>query len=84
MTKNSWFSDHPQDKEFPEYYLKPLTTIEFAGTIAPAPNNIREFLEFKFGKGCIENPQYPDPNLFPFPKDQKYFLANESINYDLT
>ena len=26
-----------------------------------APNNHRSFLEFKFGKGVIEKPEYPFP-----------------------
>lgn len=82
MTKNTWFSSHPQDIEFPENYLKPLTTIEFAGIEAPAPNNVKEFLEMKFGKGCVENPEYPNPKLFPFPADVKKILHNDS--YGLT
>ena len=34
---------------------------DFAGTKASVPNNYREFLELKFGKGVIENPQFPNP-----------------------
>ena len=62
MTKNTWFETHRQDREFPAHYLKPLETIDFIGMKASAPNHIREFLEFKFGKGVIENPQYPNPS----------------------
>ena len=61
MTKNTWFKSHKQDTEFPAHYLKPLGTIDFIGLKASAPNNVREFLELKFGKGAIENPQYPNP-----------------------
>lgn len=62
MTKNTWFKTHRQDTEFPAKYLKPLSKIEFIGVQASAPNHIKEFLEYKFGKGVIENPQYPDPS----------------------
>lgn len=61
MTKKTWFETHRQDREFPAHYLKPLETIDFIGMKASAPNHVREFLEFKFGKGVIENPQYPNP-----------------------
>lgn len=61
MTKKTWFESHRQDREFPAHYLKPLETIDFIGLKASAPNHVREFLEFKFGKGVIENPQYPNP-----------------------
>ena len=61
MTKRTWFETHRQDREFPAHYLKPLKTIDFIGIEASAPNSVREFLEFKFGKGVIENPQYPNP-----------------------
>ncbi|XP_046662535.1 fukutin-related protein [Homalodisca vitripennis] len=61
MTKDTWFKTHPQDREFPEYYLKPLSTIDFIGRTVSAPNNIHDFLEFKFGEGAIENPEYPNP-----------------------
>lgn len=78
MTKKTWFPDHPQDIEFPEHYLKPLTTIEFVGIEAPAPNNVKEFLELKFGKGCVENPEYPNSKLFPFPPNIKQLIINET------
>lgn len=61
MTKNTWFETHRQDREFPAHYLKPLGTIDFIGMEASAPNHVRDFLELKFGKGVIENPQYPNP-----------------------
>lgn len=67
MTKSSWIKSHRQDVEFPERYLRPLTTIRFVGVDASAPNNIREFLELKFGEGVVETLQYPDPKLMPFP-----------------
>ncbi|XP_015917343.1 ribitol 5-phosphate transferase FKRP [Parasteatoda tepidariorum] len=66
MTKDTWFVDHKQDMEFPEHYLKPFYTIKFVGITASAPNNYREFLELKFGKGSIENPEYPDPTKLKF------------------
>ncbi|XP_033108791.1 fukutin-related protein-like [Anneissia japonica] len=62
MTKDFWMEGHKQDCEFPEQFLKPLVRIEFEGILAKAPNNHKEFLEFKFGKGVIENPQYPQPD----------------------
>lgn len=67
MTKHTWFATHRQDVEFPEHYLKPLTKIKFIGIYASAPNNIKQFLELKFGKGVIENPQYPNPQKLKFP-----------------
>lgn len=59
MTKDTWFADHPQDMPFEEHFLKPFTKIEFIGIMANAPNNVRDFLEMKFGTGAIENPKYP-------------------------
>ncbi|GAV03214.1 hypothetical protein RvY_13673 [Ramazzottius varieornatus] len=59
MTKDYWFATHPQDKEFPERFLLPLETVSFMGLTVSSPNNVREFLELKFGKGCIENPKFP-------------------------
>ncbi|KAG8226995.1 hypothetical protein J437_LFUL000300, partial [Ladona fulva] len=61
MTKDTWFPTHPQDREFPEHFLRPLSTVDFIGRRVPAPNNIRDFLELKFGKGAIEKPEYPNP-----------------------
>lgn len=61
MTKDTWFRDHRQDMPFPEHYLKPLSTIHFIGVQVSAPNNWKDFLELKFGKGVIENPQMPKP-----------------------
>lgn len=63
MTKNTWFKTHRQDREFPEHFLKPLTTIEFIGMNVSAPNNVRTFLEYKFGDGVIENPKFPNSNM---------------------
>lgn len=59
MTKDTWFEDHPQDMPFAEHYLTPLTKINFIGIEANAPNNVRHFLELKFGPGVIENAKYP-------------------------
>lgn len=61
MTKDTWFKSHRQDREFPEYFLKPMSSIDFVGRTVSAPNNIHDFLEFKFGEGAIENPEYPNP-----------------------
>lgn len=60
MTKNTWFKTHRQDREFPEAFLRPLGKIHFVGIDAPVPNDVRKFLEFKFGEGVIENPKYPN------------------------
>jgi len=68
MTKDTWMTHHRQDREFPEAFLRPLTKIPFIDTKVSAPNNIRDFLEFKFGIGCIENPEYPNPTLLPMMK----------------
>lgn len=62
MTKDTWLG-HRQDVEFPERFLQPRVPMEFAGLTAMAPNNAREFLEFKFGPGAIENPEYPNPSV---------------------
>jgi len=59
MTKDFWFKTHRQDVEFPEKYLQPTVQIPFVGTEVAAPNNAKEFLELKFGKGVVENPKYP-------------------------
>lgn len=66
MTKNTWFADHPQDKEFPEYFIKNLTKIPFAGVMASAPYNVTQFLEFKFGPNVVQNPQYPNPEIVEY------------------
>lgn len=63
MTKDTWFPTHKQDREFPEHFLRPLSSIEFLGRQVSAPNNIRDFLELKFGKGAIETPEYPNPRV---------------------
>lgn len=63
MTKDTWFKTHPQDRKFPEHYLKPLSSIEFVGRMVSAPNNIHDFLELKFGSGVIEHPAYPNPQI---------------------
>ncbi|XP_044736368.1 fukutin-related protein [Chrysoperla carnea] len=67
MTRDGWFTSH-KNMEFPDYFLHPISSIEFLGKTVPSPNNIRDFLELKFGKGAIENPQYPDPTRLKFPK----------------
>lgn len=68
MTKDTWMA-HRQDKKFPESFLKPLTKVPFVGMWVSAPNNIRDFLEFKFGAGCIEHPEYPNPALIAYPRN---------------
>ncbi|XP_003228089.1 ribitol 5-phosphate transferase FKRP [Anolis carolinensis] len=62
MTKDTWM-DHRQDIEFPEHFLKPLVPVPFAGFLALAPNDLRGFLELKFGEGAIEKPEYPNPAM---------------------
>ncbi|XP_030760189.1 fukutin-related protein [Sitophilus oryzae] len=66
MTKDSWFTSH-KNMEFTDSFLHPMSSIDFVGRSVPSPNNIRDFLELKYGKGCIENPEYPDPNKLRFP-----------------
>lgn len=66
MTKNTWLKTHRQDMEFPESFLRPTTTISFVGMQAAAPNNIRDFLELKFGEGVIESPKYPNPDKLKY------------------
>ena len=60
MTKDTWFKSHRQDTEFPESFLQPLEKISFIGINASVPNNVRAFLDFKFGVGVIENPRLPN------------------------
>lgn len=66
MVKDSWFTSH-KNMEFAESFLHPMSSIDFVGRSVPSPNNIRDFLEFKYGKGCIENPEYPDARKIKFP-----------------
>ncbi|CAG9860095.1 unnamed protein product [Phyllotreta striolata] len=66
MARDSWYTTH-KNMEFPENFLHPMSSIEFVGRNVPSPNNIRDFLELKFGKGAIEIPEYPDPNKLKFP-----------------
>ncbi|KAK7083110.1 Phosphatidylinositol 3-kinase catalytic subunit type 3 [Halocaridina rubra] len=64
MTRGgAWSTGHKQDIDFPEHFLRPLASVNFAGVMASAPNNVRDFLELKFGSGVIENPQYPNPEI---------------------
>ena len=64
MTRGgAWTTDHRQDIDFPEHFLRPLASVNFAGVLASAPNNVRDFLELKFGAGVIESPQYPNPDI---------------------
>jgi hypothetical protein len=60
MTKDYWFPSHPQDRPFPESFIIPLKKMPFIGIQTFVPNNPREFLEYKFGSGVIENPRLPD------------------------
>lgn len=66
MTRDSWFTSH-KNMEFPDRFLHPMSSIQFIGSQVPTPNNIRDFLELKFGKGAIENPQYSNPYILNFP-----------------
>ncbi|XP_064117987.1 ribitol 5-phosphate transferase FKRP-like [Macrobrachium nipponense] len=68
MTRGgAWTTNHRQDVDFPEHFLRPLASVNFAGVLASAPNNVRDFLELKFGSGVIESPQYPNPEvLLPY------------------
>ncbi|XP_042234000.1 fukutin-related protein-like [Homarus americanus] len=64
MTRGgAWTTGHRQDIDFPEHFLRPLASVNFAGVMASAPNNVRDFLELKFGAGVIETPQYPNPDV---------------------
>lgn len=66
MTKHFWYASHPQDCEFPESFLRPLTRIRFVEWNAFAPNSVTQFLEYKFGKNVIERAEYPNPELLRF------------------
>ncbi|KYM96978.1 Fukutin-related protein [Cyphomyrmex costatus] len=61
MTKDAWFL---KNQDFPEHFLHPMSSIEFAGRQVPCPNNIRDFLELKYFKGVIENPELPGKFIF--------------------
>ena len=61
MIKDAWFLNN---KDFPEQFLHPMSSIEFAGRQVPCPNNIRDFLELKYFKGVIENPEIPGKLYF--------------------
>ncbi|XP_011298948.1 fukutin-related protein [Fopius arisanus] len=56
MMRDSWFS---KNRDFPEQFLHPMSSIEFAGRQVPSPNNIRDFLEINYYKGVVENPELP-------------------------
>lgn len=75
MRNGAWSTGHQQDVDFPEHYLRPLSSITFAGVLASAPNNVRDFLEFKFGSGAIENPHYPNPDIM-----QLYNMSTKILN----
>lgn len=56
MTRDSWLF---RNKDFPEQFLHPMSSIDFAGRKVSCPNNIRDFLEIKYYKGVIENLRVP-------------------------
>lgn len=62
MVKDMWFISN-KNMEFPEHFLHPMSTIEFVGRQVPSPNNIRDFLELKFGRNTVENPQVFNPKM---------------------
>lgn len=66
MVIDNWYTNH-KHMAFPEIFLHPMSSIDFAGRSVPSPNNIRDFLEMKFGKDALENPEYPDPSKIKFP-----------------
>lgn len=61
MVKDAWFM---KNEDFPEQFLHPMSSIEFAGRQVPCPNNIRDFLELKYFKGVIENSKLPSRIIF--------------------
>ncbi|KAK9876209.1 hypothetical protein WA026_011340 [Henosepilachna vigintioctopunctata] len=63
------FYDSYRNMEFSDNFLHPMSSIEFIGKNVPCPNNVRSFLELKFGKGCIEHPEYPNPIKMKFPEN---------------
>ncbi|XP_050713554.1 ribitol 5-phosphate transferase FKRP-like [Eriocheir sinensis] len=74
MTRGgAWNTGHRQDVDFPEHFLRPIASVSFAGVMAAAPNNVRDFLELKFGPGVIETPQYPNPEV-PLPANMTALL----------
>ncbi|XP_015109775.1 fukutin-related protein [Diachasma alloeum] len=56
MVRDSWFL---KNRDFPDQFLHPMSNIEFAGRLVSSPNNIRDFLEIKYYKGVVENPELP-------------------------
>ncbi|CAB0028125.1 unnamed protein product [Trichogramma brassicae] len=54
MTRDAWFL---KVRDFSEHFLHPMSSIDFIGRQVPSPNNIRDFLELKFYRGVIENPE---------------------------
>nr|CAD7430627.1 unnamed protein product [Timema monikensis] len=82
MTKDTWFITHKQDKEFPEHFLRPISSIDFIGRKVSAPNNSQDFLELKFGKGAIENPEYPEPEQLEFTHKEKVPYVKLQSDYD--
>jgi hypothetical protein len=67
MTKDTWFADHRQDCPFPEKFLMPRREMTLGGVLVYGPRDPVEFLEYKFGQGVVEEPQYPRPKLLSFP-----------------
>ncbi|XP_035736950.1 fukutin-related protein-like isoform X1 [Vespa mandarinia] len=61
MIKDAWFM---KNEDFPEQFLHPMSSIEFAGRQVPCPNNIRDFLELKYFKGVVENSKLPSRIIF--------------------
>ncbi|KAK1128913.1 hypothetical protein K0M31_020049 [Melipona bicolor] len=74
MVKDAWFLNN---KDFPEQFLHPMSSIEFAGRQVPCPNNIRDFLELKYFRGVIENPELPGKISFQeFVHEKLIFRSN--------
>lgn len=66
MVRDAWFTSH-KNMEFSDRFLHPMSSIEFLGRHVPCPNNIRDFLEMKYGRSAIENPRYPDHYKLKYP-----------------
>ncbi|KAJ8686659.1 hypothetical protein QAD02_022453 [Eretmocerus hayati] len=69
MMRDSWFLNN---RDFPEQFLHPMSNFDFVGRQVPSPNNVRDFLEIKFFKGVIENPELTSK----IPIDRNHFLRD--------
>lgn len=64
--ENTFLVKYSTNRDFPDRFLHPMSSIEFLGRFVPTPNNINDFLEIQFSKDYLEDFKYPQPDNFKY------------------